>query len=180
MVARGAAGERALDRAGERRRRIVLAYALHATGPAESTWLPSGRPSTSCAARDAAEQRLEVDAGLDPHLVEHRDQILGGDVAGRARRHRTAAELAEARLEALDPALERGEHVRQPLAAGVVEVRGQLDPGAEPLGRLLEEPPDRDRVRHPGGVAEADLLGTGPDRATAAISRTRATGTWPS
>ena len=44
------------------------------------------------------------------------------------------AELAEARLEALDARLERRQHVRQPLTAGVVEVRGQLDAG-QPLER---------------------------------------------
>ena len=46
-------------------------------------------------------------------------------------RDRAAAELAEARLEALDAGLERGEHVGQALPARVVEVRGQLDVGAE-------------------------------------------------
>src|SRR3954466_2407307 len=45
------------------------------------------------------DQLLEVDFGLDLHLVQHRDQVLGGDVAGGTGRHRAAAELAEARLE---------------------------------------------------------------------------------
>src|SRR5579884_2309714 len=40
----------------------------------------------------AVEQRGQVDPGLDPHLVEHRDEVLGGDVAGGARGDRAAAE----------------------------------------------------------------------------------------
>ena len=73
-------------------------------------------------------------------------------------RHRAAAELAEARLEALHARLERGEHVREPLPARVVEVRGQLDRVAEPLAREREELAHLARVGHPGRVAEADLL----------------------
>src|SRR3712207_8231751 len=48
--------------------------------------------------------------------------VLGGDVAGRARRDRAAAQLAEARLEALAARLQSREHVGQALAARVVEV----------------------------------------------------------
>jgi hypothetical protein len=46
-------------------------------------WLPSGRPSTPHGAC-ALEQRRQVDAGVDPQLVVHRDQVLGGDVPGRS------------------------------------------------------------------------------------------------
>src|SRR5206468_11782480 len=59
------------------------------------------------------EQAVEVDPRLDAHLVPHRDEVLGGEIAGRAGGHRAAAELAEARLEALAAALERGERVGQ-------------------------------------------------------------------
>ena len=99
-------------------------------------WLPSGRPSTSRAARAAPEQRLEVDAGLDAHLVQHRDEVLGGDVAGRARagpgsrRARRSDDSKESHA-----GLERGEHVGQALAARVVEVGGQLDAVAAALAR---------------------------------------------
>ena len=50
-------------------------------------------------------------------------------------RDRAAAELAEARLEALDALVERGQRVRQALAAGVVEVGGELD-ASEALERV--------------------------------------------
>ena len=46
---------------------------------------------------------LQVNARVNTHLVEHRDKILGRDVAGRTRWHRTSAELTEARLEASIP-----------------------------------------------------------------------------
>ena len=84
-----------------------------------------------------------------------------------------------ARLERVDPLLERGEHVGEALAAGVVEVGGELDPG-EPLARGGEELADLARVRHPGRVAEGDLLAAGARRA-ARRSRARARrGTSPS
>ena len=59
------------------------------------------------------------------------------------------------------PDLERGEHVGQALAAGVVEVRGELDVVVEDGARLLEEGAHLQRVGHAGGVAEADLLRAG-------------------
>ncbi len=52
--------------------------------------------------------------------------------------------------------LHRGEHVRQALATGVVEVRGELGV-AELRPSGVEEVADLSRVRHPGGVAEGDL-----------------------
>ena len=134
--------------------------ACQSTGPARSTWAPSGRPSTSCAAREASIRRGRSIPVSIAHLVQHRDHVLAGDVAGRARRHRAAAQLAEARLEGLDPLLQRRQHVGEALAAGVVEVGGQLDP-AEALAGGGEELVHLARVRHPGGVAEADLLAAG-------------------
>ena len=132
-VAFRSAGERALGRGGQRRRGIPAAdlELAHAqlTGPAVRTWLPSGRPSTACAARAASSSAGRSTPVCDAHLVEHRHQVLGGDVAGGAGRHRTATELAEARFEALDSALQGREHVRQPLTARVVEVGGELRRG---------------------------------------------------
>src|SRR3954469_19196360 len=109
------------------------------------------------------EQAIQVDPGLDAHLVQHRDEVLRGDVAGRARRDRAAAELAEARLEAVAAGLQRGEDVGQALAARVVEVRGQLDVVAERVARRGEELAHLARVGHAGRVAEADLARAGGD-----------------
>ena len=55
----------------------------------------------------AVDQRVEVDAGVDPHVVEHVHEILGDDVAGRARRVRAAAEPADRRVEPTHAAVER-------------------------------------------------------------------------
>src|SRR3954464_6429780 len=112
-----------------------------------------------------ADEGIEVDPGVHVHLVQHRDEVLGGDVARRAGGDGAAAELAEARLEALAAGLERGEDVGESLAAGVVEVRGELDVAAERLARRREELADLARVGHPGRVAEADLLRAGGDQA---------------
>src|SRR6516225_3185465 len=133
--------------------------------------VPVHRPGDEgMAGEPAAEDRLrlagrlddvwQVQAGLDAHLVEHAHQVLGGDVAGRAGRHRAAAELAEAGLKAGAACLERGIGVGQALPAGVVEVGGDLDPG-QPLDGRGEEPRRVRRVAHAGGVAEADLGGAG-------------------
>ena len=107
-------------------------------------------------AAGAREQRLQVDAGVDAHPVEHRHEILARDVPRRARRHRAAAELAEARLEAVDPGLQRREHVREALPARVVEVRGQLRI-LQIVAPQREQLADLARVGHPRGVAKADL-----------------------
>src|SRR5271163_4262465 len=111
----------------------------------------------------AAEDRLrlacglddgsQVQAGLDAHLVEHAHQVLGGDVAGRAGRHRAASELAEAGLEAGTARLERGVRVGQTLPAGVVEVLRGLDPG-QALGGRGEDPRRVRRVTNAGRGTE--------------------------
>src|SRR5437762_747609 len=109
------------------------------------------------------EQAPEVHAGGDLHLVQHRDEILGGDVPGRPGGQRTAAQLTECGLEGVDPLLEGRQHVREPLAARVVEVGGQLD-AVEPVGGGREELAYLPRVGHPRGVAERDLLATHLDQ----------------
>ncbi len=163
-----------------RKRGGASVLGCQSTGPATSVWLPSGRPRISCTRRAQASSASQVDAGLDAHLVQHRDEVLGGDVAGRARRHRAAAELAEARLEAVDPGLERRQHVREPLAARVVEVRGQLAPR-----RRARRGPAR-RTRAPAAGWPCPVVSPKPiswapaSRRRAAISSTRAGGTWPS
>src|SRR5262245_16677152 len=42
---------------------------------------------------------LQVDAGGDPHALEHEHQVLGDHVAARAGRERTAAEAAHRAVE---------------------------------------------------------------------------------
>ena len=107
-----------------------------AIGPAISVWLPSGRPRISCtrpAQASSAGRSMPVAMPIS-WSIETRSSVAMLPVAPA--RHGTAAQLAEARLEAVDPRLERGEHVREPLAAGVVKMRGQLrDAAAGPPRR---------------------------------------------
>ena len=138
-----------------------------------------GRGSPARAARTRA-ARAQVDAGLDPHLVQHRDEILAGDVAGRARRHRAAAELAEARLEAVARP-PRAPPARSPVPARACCGSARSAPPRPPATRApREELAHLERVGHPGRVAEADLLRAGVAQALPR-SRARARGgTWPS
>ena len=46
-----------------------------------------------------ADQLIEVDARVDAHALEHVDEILGGDVAGGARREGTATEAADRQFD---------------------------------------------------------------------------------
>ena len=124
------------------------------------------------------EQQFEVDTGVDPHLVEHGYDVLGRHIARGAGRHRAPAQLAEARLEAADSRVEGGEHVRQPLPPGVVEVRGELDTRKHFL-RLGEELAHLPRVRHARRVAEPDLVAPA-SAMRLARANTRSRGTGPS
>ncbi len=107
--------------------------------------------------RRGGDQLRQVDPGCHAHLLQHRHQILGGDVAGRPGWDRATPELAEGALERVDALLERRQHVRKALSTSVVEVRGELgirethSGGREELAHLA-------RVGHPGRVPEGDLL----------------------
>src|SRR2546423_15261123 len=46
-----------------------------------------------------ADERIEIDAGVDPLALQEIDEILGRDVPGRPRRVGTAAEAACGRVE---------------------------------------------------------------------------------
>ena len=77
--------------------------------PACSNALGSSRPTIVLREPRALDQRVEIDAGLDLHVVEHVHEILGDRVARRARRVRTATEAADRRVEAGHAPVERGD-----------------------------------------------------------------------
>src|SRR3990170_269475 len=106
-------------------------------------------------ARDR-DQRVEVHAGLDPHLVQHVHHVLGGDVAGGPRRVGAAAQAADGAVEPVDADLERREDVRRRHAARVVQVQAEVDVG-KPVAQARQPVVDEDRVRHARGVRHADL-----------------------
>src|SRR5208337_4237170 len=80
------------------------------------TWQPL------CEAILCLEQRIEIDAGIEIHRLQHEDEVLGRDVAGRSGSMRTAAETAKRRIERTDAAVKRGDDVGEPGAAGIVEM----------------------------------------------------------
>src|SRR3954454_10313816 len=162
-VKRSSIAEKSLDSAAARKRSLCMSRTLPV--PLHRSRREQMRPQRPTQGplplRGSFDQLRQVHPGLDPHLLEHRGQVLGRDVPRGARRHRTTAELPEGALEGVDALLERGQHVRQALAAGVVEVRRQLDV-AQTLSRRWEELADLPRVRHSGRVAKGDLLAAEP------------------
>ena len=83
-------------------------------------------PSASAMKRAASRTPARSTPWLDAHAVEQVDQVLGGQIAGRAGRVRAAARAAGRRVEAGDAVLQPGHHVGQRGAAGVMEVVGEL------------------------------------------------------
>ena len=121
---------------GAQRRRFRQRF--QSIGPAVSTWLPSDRPEDGLRRARRLDELLEVDPRLVAHLVEHRDEVLGRDVAGGPGRDRAPAQLAERRLERAHAGVERGQDVGEARPARVVEVGGQLRP-LQPVVRRGEE-----------------------------------------
>src|SRR5690606_10457930 len=57
------------------------------------------------------QQRAQVDAGVDAHVVQHVHHLLSGHIPAGSRRVRAAAQPADARVELGDTQLQRGEDV---------------------------------------------------------------------
>src|SRR5215831_7488198 len=93
------------------------------------------------------DHRRQVDTGPHAHVLDHVHQFLGGDVAARARRVRAAAEPAHRRVEVVHAPLQRGEHVRKPGPAGVVEVQVERHVGV-PGPERPHQVPHPARRRH--------------------------------
>src|SRR6202044_2184352 len=75
------------------------------------------------------DHRLQVHAGRHAHVLDHVHELLGGDVAGSPGRVRAAAEPADRGVEVVHAQLQRGQHVGQAGAPGVVEVQVQRGVG---------------------------------------------------
>src|SRR5688572_21330358 len=104
----------------------------------------------------------EIDARRYAHPLEHVDQVLGRDVAGRGRRERAAAEPAEARVEDPGPGHDGGIGVREARVPRVVEMSAQGD-GRNGLGHAAEHLGDLARHADADRIGDRDLerLGLG-------------------
>src|SRR3954471_4576655 len=120
--------------------------------------------------RGRGEDCVEVEPRAHAGLLEHVDQLLGGDVAAGARRERAAAEAADGGVQLGDPGLDGGERIRLTGAAGVVEVHADGDARAGAADRV-EQLHDAQRRRRPDGVAEAELVRAGGDRGPRDVDR---------
>lgn len=98
------------------------------------------RAGTGPSCRDVGERRVtdllrepaleradpvEVDAGADGHLIQHVDEVLRCDVAGRARREGAPAKAGGAGVEDRNAGADRRAGVGEARVARVVEVRPQ-------------------------------------------------------
>src|SRR3954454_17931484 len=125
------------------------------------------------------DERIEVDSGLDALALEQVDEVLGGDVPGRARSEGAAAEPADRGVQAGRAGrrakgsaphtadrgvqdgragLERGQGVRVAGVAGVVEVAAGRAEGGDAPGHAADcaRRRDADRVGH-NDLARAGL-----------------------
>ncbi len=135
----------------------------HSIGPATSVWLPSGRPRISCARAEHASSAARSIAGLRcPSRAASRRGPRWRCCPSRrpapdSRRARRSSTRSSARPPRARPARSRGPCPRVLWKCAV----SSTAPAPSSLWRALEEAPHLHRVRHPGRVAEADLLGAG-------------------
>ena len=90
--------------------------------------------------------------------MQHVDEVLGRDVAGRPRRERTAADASDRRVEHGRARLDCGIGVREAGVAGVVQVDADREPES---GDGLDEPADPARRSDADRVREDDLVRAG-------------------
>ncbi len=126
-------------------------------GPARSIRLGSSVPRC-CSTIDAtAISSSRSIAGRQAERVEQVDEVLGAHVAGGARRERTAAEAADARIESADAGVEPGGRVGQRETAGVVEMEAELDVVADPCSHGGDDRRDVVGCRAADRVGQHDL-----------------------
>ena len=146
------------------------------TGPATRVWLPSGRPSTSRAARaPRAAPRGRCRSRCPSRAASRRGPRSrccrsrpAGPGSRRARRTRLEVSTPSSSAATRSPGPGRG-------CCG----SGRSARRRQPLAAPREERAHLARVRHAGGVAEADLRAAGAASRAAMPTRARR-GTWPS
>ena len=113
----------------------------------------------SSAKSRAFDQRVEIDAGFDAHLVAEKHQILGADIAGGAGMagERTAAEPGDRGVEARHAHFEPGIGIGDRHAAGVVQMQRDIEIGPA-LAQRADDALDGERRRPGHGVGERDVV----------------------
>ena len=114
----------------------------------------------------------KVDVDVDAAVAQQVHQVLGGDVAGGARRERAAAQPADRRVQPGDARLDRRVRAGQPGAAGVVEMPAQWQL-ADHRAQLCDQRAHPSRRGRADGVGDARTGRRRDRRAAAAMSRTR-------
>lgn len=74
-------------------------------------------------------QTVNVNTGLDAHLIHGIDKVLSGDIAGRTRRVGAAAQPGDRRIKVRNTSLHGGKHVGHGVAVGVVRWKKKLISG---------------------------------------------------
>ena len=104
--------------------------------------------------RRRGEHPLERDAGGDPHLLEHADEVLRRDVAGRARR---APGSRRARRSSTRTSSTPAPSAASTLASPCPRVLWKCAVSSASRRGRRRRSARRHRIRHAGRVAEADL-----------------------
>ena len=129
--------------------------------PRPARRLRPGRPGRGAPVRGGTratrrrDERVEVDTRFHPLPVQEVDEVLGGDVAGGARRERAAAQPADGGLEDGRARLESRVGRREAGVPRVVEVDARPARASRGLG---DEPLHLPRHRDADRVGEDDLV----------------------
>ena len=132
----------------------------HSTGPASSTWLPSGRPSTSCAAREAsisAPRSTPVEIPIS-WSIETRSSVAMLPVAPAGTGQPPSSPKLDSKLST--PASSAASTLASPWPRVLWKCAVSSTPGSA-LERSREELPHLDRIGHARRVAEPDLRAAG-------------------
>lgn len=89
--------------------------------------------------------------------MQHVNEILSGNVAGRGGRERAPTDAAQARVKPRYPALDRGNRVGEAGIAGVVEMRPQREPRR---GHGSETRPHVGRARNSNRIGKREFIRT--------------------
>ena len=130
------------------------------TGPATSVWLPQrAAEHVARRARRSSSSASRSTPVAIAHLVEHRDEVLGGDVAGRARRAPGSRRARRSSTRSCrTPASSAASTLARPWPRVLWKCAVSSTPSPSASRARREELAHLARVGHAGRVAEADLL----------------------